>query len=77
MLSAIFVVFVALAEDPAFLWNLVVLGPVFGVAGAGSAAGALALARRAEDRELPEASEDVGEAGLTEDEARELLGGGG
>jgi hypothetical protein len=77
LLSAIFVVVVALVEDPAFLRNLVVLGPVFAVAGSGSAAGALALARRAEDRELLEASEDVGEVGLTEDDARELLGGGG
>ena len=77
MLSAIFVVVVALVEDPAFLGNLLVLGPVFAAAGAGSAAGALALARRAEDRELLEASEDVGEAGLTRDDARELLGGGG
>ena len=42
-----------------------------------SAAGSLALARMAEDRELLDASADVDEAGLTEDEARELLGGGG
>jgi hypothetical protein len=54
-----------------------VLGPVFALSGAGSAAGSLALARMAEDRELLDASADVGEAGLTEDEARELLGGGG
>jgi hypothetical protein len=59
LLSAIFVLAVALAEDSAFLWNLVVLGPVFAVAGAGSAAGSLALARMAEDRELPKAGEDV------------------
>ena len=77
MLSAIFVLVVTLAEDPAFLWNLVVLGPIFAVAGAGSAAGSLALARSAEDRELLEASEDVDEVGLSEGEARELLGGGG
>ncbi len=77
MLSAIFVLAVALAEDPAFLWNLVVLGPIFALGGAGSAAGSLALARRAGDRELLEASEDVAEVGLSEGEARELLGGGG
>ena len=77
LLSAIFVLVVALAEDPAFLSNLVVLGPIFAVAGAGSAAGSLALARSAEDRELLEASEDVDEVGLSEGEARELLGGGG
>ena len=77
MLAAIFVLAVALVEDPAFLRNLVVLGPVFAVGGAGSAAGSLALARRAEDRALLEASGDVAEVGLSEVEARELLGGGG
>jgi hypothetical protein len=39
-----------------------------------AAAGSLALARMAEDRELLAAGADVGEAGLTEGEARELLG---
>lgn len=77
LLSAVFVMAVAFTEDPAFLWNLTVLGPVFALAGAGSAAGALALARRAEDRGLPEADDNVSESGLSEGEARELLGGGG
>lgn len=54
-----------------------VLAVVFTLSGAGCAAASLALARMAEDRELLDASEDVDEAGLTEDEARELLGGGG
>ncbi len=57
--------------------EFLVLGPVFALAGAGSAAGTLALARRAEERAFLDASADVGEAGLTHDEARELLGGGG
>jgi hypothetical protein len=48
LLFATFVLTVALAGDPAFLWNLVVLGPIFAVAAAGSAAGLLALARRAQ-----------------------------
>jgi len=48
LLSAIFVMVVALAGDLAFIWNLVVVGPVFAAAGAGSAAGSLALARRAQ-----------------------------
>jgi hypothetical protein len=48
LLSATFVLAVSLAGDPAFLWNLVVLGPIFAVAAAGSAAGSLALARRAQ-----------------------------
>lgn len=53
------------------------VGPRVRVGRAGSAAGSLALARMADDRELLDAGADVGEAGLTEDEARELLGGGG
>lgn len=51
---------------------LLVLGPVFALSGAGCAAGSLALARMAEGRELPEAG-DVADAGLTDDEKRELL----
>ena len=54
----------------------VVIGPLT-LLSAVSASGSLALARMAEDRALLDASEDVGEVGLTEDEARELLGGGG
>ncbi len=42
--------------------------------GAGSAAGSLALARMADDRELLEAGADVAEVGLTKEEKRELLG---
>ena len=43
--------------------------------GAGSAAGSLALTRRADDRELLEHSADVADIGLTEEEKRELLAG--
>ena len=52
------------------------LGPasVLTLLGAGSAAGSLALARRADDRELLDASADVAEIGLTEKETHELLG---
>lgn len=46
LLSAAFVLAVASAGDRAFLWNLLVVGPIAGVAAAGSAAGSLALARR-------------------------------
>ena len=77
LLATGFVVTVALVESPAFLSNLLVLGPVFGAVGAGSAAGSWLLARRAEDRELLEASEQVAEVGLSADERRELLRGGG
>ncbi|KPK65194.1 MAG: hypothetical protein AMS21_05385 [Gemmatimonas sp. SG8_38_2] len=72
LLSGIFVLAAALGGD-VFL----VLGPIFALSGAGSAAGSLALARMGEDRGLLDARTDVGEPGLTEDEARELLRGGG
>ena len=42
--------------------------------GAGFAAGTLALARKAEDRELLEAGAGVADIGLTEAEKSELLG---
>jgi len=57
--------------------EFLVLGPVFALAGAGSAAGTLALARKAEERELLDAGVDTAEVGLTEDETQELLGDGG
>ncbi len=41
--------------------------------GAGSAAGSLALARKADDRELLDAGADAAEVGLTKEERRELL----
>jgi hypothetical protein len=77
LLSAIFVFVAALLGDNTPLNNLAVVAPVFTLAGAGSAAGMLALARRAEDRELLDASADVAEVGLSADEAQELLGDGG
>ncbi|MEJ2538980.1 MAG: hypothetical protein P8188_03165 [Gemmatimonadota bacterium] len=55
---------------------LMVLGPVFGLAGAGCAAGTLGLARMADDPELLDARAEVDQVGLTESERRELLGGG-
>jgi hypothetical protein len=55
--------------------EFLVLGPVFALAGAGCATGTLALARRAEQRELLDAGADVAEVGLNEGEAQELLGG--
>ena len=78
LLSGLFVATVAaFAEGPGFLANVVVLAPVFGVAGAASAAGSLALARKAEDQELLEASEEVAGVGLSEAEVRELGRGEG
>lgn len=75
--SAIFVLAVALAGESAFLSSLVLLGPIFGIAGAASAAGSLALARRAEHRALVESRDELADVGLSDAEARELLGGGG
>ena len=64
---------VSLGGTPDLLDLFVNLGFV-GLLGAGSSAGSLALARRADDRELLEAGEDLVEAGLAEKETRELLG---
>ena len=57
-------------------WQIIgaISGP-FILLSAVSATGSLMLARKAEKRELLEASEDVAEVGLTESEAKELLGG--
>ncbi len=51
------------------------LGAVVALMGAGSSAGSLALARRADDRELLEHGADVDDIELTEEEERELLAG--
>jgi hypothetical protein len=74
LLSTAFVLAVTLLDDPTFLSNLLVLGPIFAAAGAVCAAGSLPIARRAEERGLLRTSEEVG---LREDEAQELLGRGG
>jgi len=58
-----FVLLAALMGETAPLGALPVLGPVFALAGAGSAAGSLAIARRAEDGELLDAGVDVAELG--------------
>ena len=50
-----------------------ILGGTVILLGAGSAAGSLALARRAGNRELLDAGADVADIGLTEEEKRELL----
>jgi hypothetical protein len=57
-------------------WHVIAaIGGPFILLSAVSATGSLALARIAENRRLPEASEDVTEKGLTKGEARELLEG--
>jgi len=73
LLSGIFVVGAALRGEA--LWGeFLVFGPVLAMASAVCAAGSLAVARRAERRELLGPSGDPAEAELTEDEKRELLG---
>jgi hypothetical protein len=52
LLAVGFFTTVSLSGDPTFIRYLIVVGPLFALAGAGSAAGALALARRAQNREL-------------------------
>jgi hypothetical protein len=76
LLAATFVLAVSLSGDPGFLWNLVLVGPLFAVAAAGSAAGSLALARRTQDRELLETTEDLTAVRLPEGEARQVLRNG-
>jgi hypothetical protein len=66
LLATTFVMAVSLSGDPGFLWNLVVVGPLFAVAGAGSAAGSLALARRAQGRVLLGTTGDLSPMGLPE-----------
>jgi hypothetical protein len=73
LLSSLFVIGAALRG--ASVWgDFLLFGPALATAGAVCAAGSLAVARRAERRELHDASGEV-EAELTEHEKRELLGG--
>jgi hypothetical protein len=73
VLATTFVLTISLGGDPAFLQYLLVLGPVFAAAAAGSAAGSLALARRAQDRALLEATEHGSAVGLPDRDARPVL----
>jgi hypothetical protein len=74
-LSATF--FLAVSRgDAAFLRYFVVVGPVVAVAAAGCAAGSLALARRAQVRELLETTEDGPAVGRPEGESRKPLRNG-
>ena len=72
LLSGIFVVGAALRGET--LWGeFLVFGPPLAMASAVCAAGSLAMARRAERRELRGPSEDPAEAELTKDNKGELL----
>jgi hypothetical protein len=75
LLSGIFVVAAALRGES--LWGeFLVFGPPLAMASAVCAAGSLAMARRAERRELRGSSGDPAEAEPTEDKKGELLGRG-
>ena len=70
------VAFVVLVGGVGYLFTPEALGDatLLALMGGGFSAGTLALARKAEGRELLEAGADVAEVGLTEEEKRELLG---
>ncbi len=72
VLLAIPVLLLLAASDPSALYWFGNSG-IVALLGAGSAAGSLALARRADDRELLEHGADASDLGLTEEERRELL----
>lgn len=75
LFSVLFALVVTLTGGGALLDDLVFLGPLFATAGAASAGGALALARRADDRALLDAGFDVGEPEPGDQEPRNRLGG--
>lgn len=56
--------------------EILVVGPVFALAGAASAAGTLALARRAESRSLLDTRAGAGEPELTRSQKGKSLGRG-
>jgi peptidoglycan/LPS O-acetylase OafA/YrhL len=65
--------FVSITDIPFDVLSILV--PVFGTAGAICAGGTLALARSAEGVDAIDPGEDFADAGLTEAEKQELLGG--
>lgn len=75
LFAVLFVLTVTLTGSGALLDDLVFLGPLFAAAGAASAGGALALARRADERALQEAP-DVDRAELRAAKPPDRLGAG-
>lgn len=73
LFAVLFVLTVTLTGAGALLGDLVFLGPLFAAAGAASAAGSLALARRADDQASLNAGMDAGEGGLGDEEPRKRL----
>jgi hypothetical protein len=76
LFSVLFALVVTLTGGGALLDDLVFLAPLFAAAGAACAGGALALARRVDDRALIDAGPDVDARHLEEGESRGRLGGG-
>lgn len=70
LLAATFVLAVSLGGDPSFLLNFFVAGPVFAAAAAGSAAGSLALARKARDQASLEAGQGMTALGRSDGDGR-------
>jgi hypothetical protein len=66
---------VGLASANVSIWKItaILAGPLT-IGSSIAAAGSLALARKAEDRSMVEAGQELSEIGLTDDEKRELLG---
>lgn len=77
LFSVVFVALVALTDNPGFFSNLVVLGPLFAAAGAGCAAGALILARKAQGGASLGAGDDLGVGSIAGSEVQPLPGPGG
>lgn len=76
LFSVLFVLIVTLTGAASLLDDLVFLGPLFAAAGAASAGGALALARRADDRALLDAGLGLGEPEPVDEEPPARLRGG-
>jgi hypothetical protein len=72
--AAMVAVGLATPNVPVWQITLAILGPLT-VGGAIAASASLALARKAEDRELLDGGRTLADVGLTEEEKRELLGG--
>lgn len=76
LFSVLFVLAVTLSGAGSLLGELVVLGPLFAAAGAASAAGALALARRADDDARLDAGSSADTPELGREQRHGSLGGG-
>ena len=75
LMQVMLVTALAFWGDPGQLLNRLISATILALLGAGSAAGSLALARRADHGELLEAGSDVADIGLTQEEKHALLGG--